>query len=975
MVVFTAVGAALIASSFGVAIGLTAASSAFLVGLIVNVAFGAAMRALMPKPSFGGDRGYQTTAIGTALDHQVIYGKMRVAGARIYDEATGTNNKYLHRIIAVAGHEIQAFDEIYINDELVTLDVDGNVTSPEKYNDKVRIKLHLGASDQTADEFLVDESEHWTTQHTLRGIAYMYIRLKFDADAFPNGIPEFTTVVSGKKVYDPRTSTKVWSDNPALCLRDYLTSSYGIAEENANIDDTLVIAAANVSDQLVGSPAIKIYAGGVYKIKTVGDTDFTLVGAANNNVGTVFTATGVAVGTGVVETARYTCNGAFTTSATPYDMINAILTSMDGSLWYAQGKWRMKPAYWTAPVLDLNEDDLRSSISVSTRNSRRDNFNTVKGTFRGLESNWQTTDYPQVSNTAFVTADNGQESVADIDLPFTDNSVEARRIALISLERNRQQLTVNASFGLKTLQVQVGDNVRLTNSRFGWDNKEFEVVAWNFGLTDGLDLQTQMTLRETAESVYDEVDDGVVYERDNTTLLSPFLVPTVGIALENITQSFVEKVSNEIRINVTSAAAERVDYCDVEIKYKGSTQSINQELLPNALLSAAVGLQPEQTLFEATLINGRPLGDLTNSGSVVSFDALQYARYLNETQTDQDILYYINVVFHPYILNNPSVYYDYLTVNVVQETEYSTIGQGALGLFTHKDAPTGTYSVRARAYNTFGNVGDWTYYNDFTVTPNLPNPEDVSGLSLDVSSGDVTLEWNPVSAVDLSHYSIRHSPLTSGATWANSTTSVSKIGRPSTSATLPTRAGTYLVKAYTKIGKESVNATQVVVLPEQIEGFTNTLPLAEASGFSGTKDGTIVDGGSLEISNTIFPYASGSYVFSSDIDAGADRRVLARIDCTSIRRDRSAGLFDDLSGNFDSLTGLFDDLTGAANFGDTNVEFYIATKLDGGSFGDYQKFRVGYYYGRYFRFKVLLKSNSSGITPSVSALTAYVEYN
>ena len=982
MVVFTAIGVGILASGFlGTTLTLALASSAFILGLATTVVLGAAMRALMPKFSSGANRGYQTTAIGTALDHQVIYGKMRVAGARIYDEATGVNNKYLHRVIAVAGHEIQAFDEIYINDELVTLDVDGNVTSPEKYNDKVRIKLHLGESDQTADTFLVDESEHWTTQHTLSGIAYMYIRLKFDADAFPNGIPEFTTVVSGKKVYDPRTSTTAWSDNPALCLRDYLTSSYGIAEETANIDDTLVIAAANVSDQLVGSPAIKIYAGGVYKIKTVGDTDFTLVGAANNNVGTVFTATDVAVGTGVVETARYTCNGAFTTSATPYDMINAILTSMDGSLWYAQGKWRMKPAYWTAPVLDLNEDDLRSSISVSTRHSRRDNFNTVKGTFRGLESNWQTTDYPQIpENTIanpnpYLTVDGGQESVADIDLPFTDNSVEARRIALISLERNRQQLTVNASFGLKTLQVQVGDNVRLTNSRFGWDNKEFEVVAWNFGLTDGLDLQTQMTLRETAESVYDEIEDGVIYERDNTTLLSPFEVPTVGIALETVTQSFVEKVSNNLKINVTSAAAERIDYCDVEVKYRASIQNIKQELLPEALLSASVNLQPEQTLFEATLVNGRPLGDLTDSGSVGAFDALQYAKYINGVQTDQDILDYINNVFHPYILNNPSTYFNYLTVNLTSETEYTSLGQGTLGVFMYKDAPTGVYDVRARAYNTFGNIGEWTYYEDFTLTPDLPTPEDVTSLNIDVSSGDVTLEWEPATVIDLSHYSIRHSPVTSGATWANSTTSVSKIGRPSTSVTLPARAGTYLVKAYTKLEKESVNATQVVVLPEQIEGFTNTLTLAEASGFSGTRTNTTVVGNNLEITNVAFPYASGSYVFSSDIDAGADRRVLARIDCTSIRRDTSAGLFDNLSGNFDSLTGLFDDLTGAANFGDTNVEFYIATKPDGGSFGDYQKFRVGYYYGRYFRFKVILKSNSSGITPSVSALTAYVEYN
>jgi len=528
MVVFTAVAVGTL-TAFGVSAATIAGMSALTliaIGVATQVVLGAAMRALMPKPSIGGaNRGYQTTAIGTALDHQIIYGKVRVGGARIYDEATGQNNKYLHRIVAVAGHEIQSFDEIYINDEVVTLDGSGNVTSPSKYNGKVRIKLHLGSPNQTADTFLVSESAHWTTEHRLRGIAYMYIRLAFDADVFPNGIPEITATISGKKVYDPHTSTTAWSDNPALCLRDYLTSSYGISEATANIDDTLVTAAANVCDQ----------------------TD-TIAG-----------------------TTRYTCNGAFTTASTPYDMINGILTSMDGSLWYAQGKWRMKPAYWTAPVLDLNEDDLRSSMSVSTRHSRRDNFNTVKGTFRGEESNWQTTDYPQVTNAAFVAADGGQESVADVDLPFTDNSIEARRIARISLERNRQQLTVSASFGLKTLQVQVGDNIRLTNSRFGWGNKEFEVIAWNFGLTDGLDLQTQMTLRETAESVYDEVDDGVVYERDNTTLLSPFSVPSVGLSVLAEAKVSNQKVSNIAVATVTSSRPEGIDY--VEVEYKLSTES------------------------------------------------------------------------------------------------------------------------------------------------------------------------------------------------------------------------------------------------------------------------------------------------------------------------------------------------------------------------------------------------------------------
>ncbi len=179
-------------------VGLT---TTFMTAFAVNFALGAALKALTPKPSFssgggaGANRGYQTTAIGTALDHQIIYGKVRVAGARIYDEATGDTNENLHRIIAVAGHEITSFDRIYINDSYVDfddIDEDGNVStvtdadesSSDRYDGHLRINFHLGSPDQTADTDLVSESAHWTNACRLRGIAYMYIRMKYNAEKF-----------------------------------------------------------------------------------------------------------------------------------------------------------------------------------------------------------------------------------------------------------------------------------------------------------------------------------------------------------------------------------------------------------------------------------------------------------------------------------------------------------------------------------------------------------------------------------------------------------------------------------------------------------------------------------------------------------------------------------------------------------------------------------------------------------------------
>ena len=848
MVVFTAIAAIGVTIAGYAGVTLVAGSfAAFAVGFATQVILGAALRALMPKPSIGGlgggggsNRGYQTTAIGTALDHQIIYGKMRVGGARIYDEATGTNNKYLHRVVAVAGHEIQSFDEIYVNDELITLDGSGNVTSPSKYNGKIRILLHLGASDQTADTFLVNESAHWTTQHRLRGIAYMYIRLQFDADAFPNGIPEITSTVSGKKVYDPRTSTTVWSDNPALCLRDYLISSYGIAESTANIDDALVIAAANICDQ------------------------------TNTDAGTT----------------RYTCNGAFTTASTPYDMINAMLTSMDGSMWYSQGKWRMKPAYWTAPVLDLNEDDLRSGISVSTRHSRRNNFNTVKGTFRGEESNWQTTDYPQVTSAAFVTADNGQESVADVDLPFTDNSIEARRIALISLERNRQQLTVNASFGLKTLQVQVGDNIRLTNSRFGWSNKEFEVISWSFGLTDGLDLQTQMTLRETAESVYDEVDDGVVYERDNTELLSPFLVPTVGITSTVVARVFAEKLVNELTLDITSGASERIDH--VEVQYKDSN-----------------------------------------------------------------------------------------------ETDYKAVGSGEVGKFTIIDLEKSFYDARARAINTFGVKGDWEYLIDIEVDALSAPPANITNFVFELASGSLFLQWDAVPDLDLSYYQVKHSPLTTGATWAASSVVLSKVARPATNASLPARSGTFLIKAFDKNLNESVSATSIVVLPSDLPSLGTSVTLTENPVFGGAKTNCIVVSNQLEIDNTSASTPTATYLMQNQadyVDTGSTRtgRVTGSVVFERIY-DNGTLLWDAIPQNFDTWPDLFDGWTDEdAGFGDVSVTVYVRATPDNPAssptWGSWTIANGSDVVGRAFEFKAELNSIHTNFSPSIVTLTGKVEY-
>ena len=637
---------------------------------------GEASRALRPgRPSGPQEkRGFSVTQRGSTIPHQIIYGKMKVAGARIFDGTTGTDNVDLHRVLAFAGHEIESFEQIYINDEVAT------INSPARYQGKIKIYKHFGETDQAADGNLVSAVSGWTANHRLRGIAYLYCKFTFDVDAFPNNVPEITAVIKGKKLYDPRkdtangysgagphsatdSATWEWTDNPALCLRDYLTSTgYGLGEAAANIDDTTFSTAATVCDET--------------------STD--------------------------AGTTRYTANGAFTTGIEPQELLNDLMTSMGGTVWYTQGFWSVKVAKYTSPVLDLNEDDLRSSVTLSTRHSRRDNFNAVNGTFKGEESNWQVTDYPPVSNSAFVTADGGQDSPIDLELPWTDNSVEARRIARILLEKNRQQLTMSASFGLRAFQLQTGDNVRVTNTRFGWTNKEFEVVSWVFGIKSEYDPQVDLVLRETAQSVFDEVSDGIVYERDNTTLLSPFTVPNLGITLGSDLRTIKGKTTGVMTIDITNSS-NIMDIAEIQYRKVGDTNFVGVGTLGAFVGTSRIEVMPIEDGFydvRARAVNslgvrgnyntlsnqfieplGAPPADVTNfSGNLLGGNL-----YLTWTPVpDLDLAHYI------------IKYSKALTGAVYNSSVPIAEVPSNLSVFSLADAGPGTYFIKAVDDTTSG---------------------------------------------------------------------------------------------------------------------------------------------------------------------------------------------------------------------------------------------------------------------------------
>ena len=134
---------------------MVSSTVAFYVGIAAVVAVAWTMKALMPKfdqDAFGTSGGLMTNTRTATAPQEIVYGTIRKGGIITYLESNGNTNEYLHQIICLAGHEVNNIGNIYINDEVVTLDASGNVTTAKfKDNDNnptILIKKFTGAANQ-----------------------------------------------------------------------------------------------------------------------------------------------------------------------------------------------------------------------------------------------------------------------------------------------------------------------------------------------------------------------------------------------------------------------------------------------------------------------------------------------------------------------------------------------------------------------------------------------------------------------------------------------------------------------------------------------------------------------------------------------------------------------------------------------------------------------------------------------------------
>ena len=249
----------LLASSLvgaGLSAAVASAVASFVVSTVISLAISYIAGSLSkPKVATGSftkqlkDR--TLTARQPIAPRRIVYGEVRVGGIYTFIHTTGSSNQFINLVVTLSGHEIDAVTGLFFDGVEVPLDGNGNATG--KFAGFVHMETNLGTDTQAAFPGLIAQApDKWTENHRQLGCAGVYLRLKYDADKFPNGIPSLTFGVRGNNnVFDPRTSTFGYSKNAALCNADYISlPELGLgAAYSTEILDADLIEAANLCDE------------------------------------------------------------------------------------------------------------------------------------------------------------------------------------------------------------------------------------------------------------------------------------------------------------------------------------------------------------------------------------------------------------------------------------------------------------------------------------------------------------------------------------------------------------------------------------------------------------------------------------------------------------------------------------------------------------------------------------------------------
>lgn len=483
--------------------------------IVVSFAIGKVMEALQPNPHLDIPKfndGLKLNNTSNVAPIPVVYGRARVGGSE-FRAVTGNNNENLLRCLVLCEGEIEAVENVYLNDRLTT-----DTSTTPTLASKVTQQTKLGTQTQTSSTLMAGFSQ-WTTNHKGKGIAYIVLSLLYDRDVFASGLPTITADVKGKKVYDPRIAshsqtnqtTWAWSENPALCILDFLTNTvYGRSIPYSDIDLNSFITSANYCDE----------------------TTLTLVDSSGNTLN---------------NQKRYTCNGVVNPDEKSLDTIKKMLLSCRGTL-VVSDKYKLVIDKPETSVFTFDKSNIIGEWSIVGSGVK--NFkNKIKARFRNKDNRYEE-DITITTGNTFVADDNNRILEQEIVMPFTNDQQRVDLLSQHLLKQSRLRWSVSFTATLEALALEAMDVVRIKHSTVGWDSGS---------LSDGklfrissVEILTEDTVKITATEY-----DSSVYTFDVNT---PPALPATNLPDPNTAQapSNLALDSSELLVSKDGTIIERI---------------------------------------------------------------------------------------------------------------------------------------------------------------------------------------------------------------------------------------------------------------------------------------------------------------------------------------------------------------------------------------------------------------------------------
>ena len=841
-------------------------------------------------------KGFTFTTSGEASPVPVLYGKNYLGGNavkhRVTDSyvaattnddlsfteslantsATGKKNEFLHVQYALCHEGIEGVVGVKVNN------LDYN-DADQRFSHIIRTHNDGGTADAIATANGVPST------NTFTGTAYASATFKLDRDDPQyNGSPDMGFLLKGRKVRAVELNTGVYSlatsyvysNNPALCLLDYLLNAdfgRGLAVDEVDLESfynsavvcgTVGVAARNVSGVINGGPTTR-------------------------------------------DIPIYECNITLSSSNTIRDNIESIMNTMALAelTWSSEGKYKLLVEYPTSAVetdalVDAahyftDDEVIRDSVEI-TWPSASERYNQVTVNFLNEHEDFKSDSetWPKsnsTAHTAYLVEDNQQPFVGSFQVDGVTDPYHAQATAEQLVRESRQARTVVLTLSKKALSIEPGDFINLTLSNSGISdevyrveaiqvNSDFtvkttctffdhEVLAWN--VADNIAYATRPTFDFTVEPVTSLVYTAGKPSGDHTALAELTWAAATDGSFKSVVY-YTDGSGDLVILGETSSDSffiyPRSDWTDGEsVTFTVKAQTPLGRLSTGVTVVASVTSTPAApTSFSVT----EALYQTNKASGVKARATISFSEPVGGVEPkDYKVEYYRD--------EDGSTY----------ELLGYTVGQ----TYVFSDIRAGNYHFRITPISWFDDEGT-PLVGTKLILGLSAIPADPTGFASKVTDSGILLTWDKSTDLDVvsgGHSEVRFSRGDGGApSWAMSQTLLSNIGGTTTTATVPLVLGYYLLKHFDSSGNQCAEAVQIQSTWAGPD-FNAITTVTEDPTFAGTKTNCTVVGSNLELDAGVL---SMTYAFSNSIDLGSVENIRLSPNLTATVSDGTTTVAD-----------------------------------------------------------------------------------